>query len=85
MVKIFFIIIFIVTNSISSLANETLKTCKFCDLRYAQYQNLSLDNADYSGAYMFRINFTRSSVKNSIFESSNLIRSNLERGDFTNC
>ena len=83
MVKIFLIIIFIIANSISSLANEVLKICKFCDLRYAQYQNLSLDNADYSGAYMFRINFTRSSLKNSIFESSNLIRSILERGNFS--
>ena len=63
MIKILFIIIFIITNSISISANETLKICKLCDLRYAQYQNLSLDNADYSGAYMFRINLRRSSLK----------------------
>ena len=56
--------------------------CTFCDLRYDDFSRMDLENADFSGAYLFGTNFSWSSARKARFESAILYQGRMEWADF---
>jgi uncharacterized protein YceK len=57
--------------TLKEIANDG--QCSECDLRYMNLSGLDLPKANFSGGYLFNVDFTRTSLIDSNFESTMLL------------